>query len=105
MVGSYKQIVEKVDTDVARTVASNLKTINSQMRDGLETVCSAISELEISWSGSAVKDAIKQFDKIKDLSEARYDVMDGYANFLFQQIGEGYEKTGRDNKSLADLFK
>lgn len=98
------EIVEKIDTDVARTVASNLKTINTQMRDGLDVVCSAVSELEMSWSGSAVEDTIKQFDKIKDLSQARYDVMNGYVNFLFQQIGEKFEETEKSNKSLADLF-
>lgn len=98
-------IVEKIDTDIVRTVANNLKVLNSQMKNGFEDVQASILELGASWQGSAASRAIDSFDKIKDLSLARYDVMNSYANFLLLYIGEGYEDTDKKNKSIADTFK
>lgn len=98
-------IVEKIDTDVVRNVANNLKVLNSQIKEGFEDVQTSILELEASWQGNAANHAIDSFDKIKELFLSRYDVMEGYANFLLLYIGEGYEENEKKIKSIADAFK
>lgn len=98
-------IVEKIDTAVVRNVANNLKVLNSQMKTGFEDVQTSILELEASWQGDAANHAIGSFDKIKELSLSRYDVMNSYVNFLLLYIGEGYEDSEKKNKSIADTFK
>ncbi len=98
-------IVEKIDTDVARTVANNLKTLNCQMRDHFDDVEAAISKLETCWHGEAASTAIKSFGEIKPLLDSRFTVMDSYANFLLSHIGDYYEKTEIKNTSIADVYK
>lgn len=101
----FNSIVEKIETDLVRAVANTLKTLNCQIRDDFETVKSVVSELDASWQGDAASHTIESFDKIKKLSVSRFDVMDSYADFLFMQIGEGYDKTETEVKFLADKFK
>ena len=98
-------IVEKIDTNVARAVANNLKSLNCQMRDCFDDVETALSKLDAYWHGEASSVAIKSFGEIKPLLDARFTVMDSYANFLLSYIGDNYEKTEIRNTSIADVYK
>ena len=96
----------KISTDVAVTVAGNIKLYNGQIRDGFPNVQTAITRLDNSWDSPAATVAISKFNEIKSkFSDARYNVLDNYVNFLLQQVGEGYTQTEEANVSLADQFK
>ena len=96
----------KVNTDAVVATAGKIQACNNQMRDGFETVKSAISKLDNSWDGSASVKAISKFNHIgSSFCDSRYKVLDNYVNFLLQQVGQGYEQTETTNKSLADQFK
>lgn len=96
----------KINTQLAVNAANSLKNINNQIRDSFPSVESAISRLDASWDGSAASTSISKFNEIKTkYPDARYNVIDNYANFLLQQVGEGYTQTEETNKSLADAFK
>ena len=96
----------KVNTEAAITAANNIKLCNTQIRDNFPTVQNAINQLNNSWDGSASNAAISKFNEIKSkFSDARYNVLDNYVNFLLQQVGEGYTQTEEVNVSLAEQFK
>lgn len=96
----------KINTDAAVTAAGNIKLYNTQIRDGFPNVQTAINRLDNCWEGSAATATISKFNEIKSkFSDARYNVLDNYVNFLLQQVGEGYTQTENANVSLADQFK
>lgn len=96
----------KINTEAAVTAATNIKNYNNQIRDGLTEVQTAITRLDNAWDGSAATAAIAKFNEIKSkFATNRYNVLDNYANFLLQQVGEGYTQTENVNVSLADQFK
>ena len=96
----------KVDTGVVITTVTNIRILNTEMRDAFESVQSAISRLDSSWDGSAATAAVSKFNEVKAAYvESRYNVVENFAKFLLQQVGEGYEQTEDANKSLADAFK
>lgn len=96
----------KVNTDAVVTAAGNLRSLNNQIRNDFPGVQTAISQLDSSWDGSAATSAISKFNEIKSkFSDARYNVIENYVNFLLQQVGEGYTQTEDANKTLADQFK
>lgn len=95
---------EKIDTELICSTADSLKNLNRQMMNDFEKLKSAISELSVFWQGKAATDTIDKFDEIIELSENRFSVMNGYADFLLK-IGGSHEAGEIKNKSLADRFK
>lgn len=96
----------KINTDAAVTAAGNIKLYNTQMRDGFSDVQTAITQLDNVWESPAATAAIGKFNEIKSkFATNRYNVLDNYANFLLQQVSEGYTQTETVNISLADQFK
>ena len=96
----------KINTDAAVTAAENIKTFNTQINDGFDNVQKAMNQLDLCWDGSAAEESIKKFNEVKsNYLEARYNVLDNYANFLLQLVGAGYVDAETVNLSLADQFK
>ena len=96
----------KINVEATVATAGRIKSYNQQMRDGFPNVQSAITRLNNSWDGSASEKAMNKFNEIRsNYCEARYNVLDNYVNFLYQQVGEGYTQTEDTNVSLADQFK
>lgn len=96
----------KVNTDLIVTSAGNIKSQNEYMRDEFQTVQEKMNQLDNSWDGEAATAAISKFNEIKsNYSEARYNVLDNYVNFLVYLVGDGYTQTETLNTSLADQFK
>ena len=96
----------KMNTDAVNTAAGNIKSLNNQIRQGLSNVNNAVSTLDYSWDGNAAQNAIQKYNEIKNsFDEPRYNVLDNFVTFLYQQVEEGYVSTEETNKSLADAFK
>lgn len=96
----------KINTDAAVTAAENIKNLNTQINDSFDNVQSAMNQLDNCWDGSAAEATIGKFNEIKSsFLDSRYNVLDNYVNFLFQQVGEGYVASETVNLSLADQFK
>lgn len=96
----------RINTEAVVSVANNLKMYNTQMKDALPRVESAMNNLNKSWDGEASNAAIAKFNEIKSkFADTRYDVLENYVKFLLQQVGEGYTQTEDVNKSLAAQFK
>ena len=96
----------KINTDAVIATAENIKQLNAEMRDGFSAVQKAVTQLNNSWDGSASENTISKFNEIKEkFCDARYNVLDNYANLLLHQVGEGYNQTESVNISLADQFK
>ena len=95
-----------VNTDRIVATASELNTINGQIRDGFESVEKAMNHLKKTWEGPAANYAMKKFTStLAGGLEARYTAMNNYSTFLLSSVGEGYVQTETVNTSLADLFK
>ena len=96
----------KVNTDRVLSVAEKIEHYNMQLRDDVTTVQNAVAQLDNSWEGEASAVAIRKFGELRDkYLDARYSAMNNYANFLRQQVSEGYTQTETVNKSLAEKFK
>ena len=96
----------KINTDAAVNAAGHIKQINQQINDAFDSVWKSVRNLDKSWDGPASVKAIPRFDTIRDACcNSRYNVLDNYARFLLNAVGQGYEKTETVNTSLADQFK
>lgn len=96
----------KINTEQVVVAANRIKALNDQMRDGLDGVQEAIKKLDNSWDGSAASYALVRFHQmIHTHCNPRYDILDNYVAFLYQQVGEGYTQSETANISLADQFK
>lgn len=96
-----------VNTGAIRSTAKDIRSANERIRDGFDsTTKSVFNPLMNSWESPAASHAVKRFTDIRNCFYSdRYTVMDNYARFLEQLIGEGYDETEKNNTSLADLFK
>jgi len=95
-----------INTETVKTSAARLKKINKSIKSELKSVNSKVDGLNESWNSPASTKIINKYKKdIKAFSNARYNVMNDFINFLLEQVGLGYEQTEQDNKSLANLFK
>lgn len=95
-----------VNTEDVRTVANKLKNLNNEIRNNFSQPYNSVKQLGSYWESPSSRQAIEKFNKIKsDFENNRYNVMNNYANFLLQQVGESYDKTETNIKSLADAFK
>lgn len=95
----------QVNTDTVVNAAQNIRKVNSDIRDLISSVESAMQSMNNAWDGNASANAADKYNSIKNAyCDNRYNVMENYVNFLLQQVGEGYEQTETTNKSLADAF-
>lgn len=95
----------KINTDAVINTANKIKLSNTQMRDEFQDLERAIGRLDSAWESPASSIVIRKFYDIKsDFFYERYEVLDNFVKYLFQQIGEGYTDTENTNKSLADAF-
>lgn len=96
----------KMNAEQVATCAGKIKTLNDQMRDGFTDVQNAINRLNDSWDGLASNNAMSKFNTVRNTyCNARYNVVDNFVAFLYQQVGQGYTQAESANKSLADQFK
>ncbi len=96
----------KINTDSVSTAASKVKNYNDKIKEDFSNVRNAITALDRAWDSPAASAAISDFNALDSkYSQRRYNVVNDYVNFLYQQINVGYETTEKTNKSLADAFK
>ena len=58
------------------------------------------------WQGTVSNAAIIKFRQLKQTyGEARFNVINDMVNFMYQQVGEGYENTETSVQSAASAFK
>ena len=96
----------KVNTDLVSTISTNLNVLNTQMNECFSPVASSIQRMDSSWDGSAATKAITKFNEIKNtLIDGRSEVLQGFIQFLYQLVGEGYNIVEDSNISLADTLK
>lgn len=96
----------KFNTDAIKTAAEKIKMYNNQIHDNFSMVQTAITQLNNYWESEATATAVSKFHEINTkFVDTRNMVLNNYVNFLYQQIGEGYDKTEEINKSLAEQFK
>jgi transposase-like protein len=96
----------KIDTDRAATAANNIAKLNNKIQADFSQIESAMKALDNVWNSSSAREAINSFHMIKSAYyEARYEVVENYAEFLHTQVDAGYELIESNNKMLASRFK
>ena len=96
----------KVNVDAVIGCANKIKGFNNEMNTNFSDVQSAMTRLDRCWDGSAATNAMTKFNSLKNTyCTARYNVLDNFVAFLYEQVGEGYTQTEDVNKALADAFK
>ena len=96
----------KVNSQQVIGVANKIKGINGQIKDEFRSAQNAVTRLDNVWDGAAASNAISKFNAIRNAyCDARYNVVDNFVAFLYEQVGEGYAQTEAANTSLADAFK
>lgn len=96
----------KINSSDVITVSRRINGLNKDMKNGMNDVASAMNTLDNYWEGAAANATMNKFNNIKNsYSDARYNVVDAFVNFLNEQVGQGYSQTESVNKSLASQFK
>lgn len=96
----------KVNTAAVLNTANEIDTINRSIRDDFAAVVSAISALNRNWDGSASNTGIGKLNYIKkNFVDNRFNVVNDYAAFMRQIVGEGYEATEKAAVTAASAFK
>lgn len=95
-----------VNTGEIRTLAGNVNSLNDKITIAFDSVLSAMTSLNNSWSGAASESALSVFNKINDncINIQRLAIAD-YSKFLTQRVSAGYELVETANKSLSEAFK
>lgn len=96
----------KVSTDRVYQTSTRIKSINDSIRNDFNRVQTEISQLHNAWGGGAANNSSGKFGVISsELEKNRYQVMDGYVNFLRQQVSETYSSLESSLDTLASRFK
>ena len=95
----------KISTDAAVAAAAAIRTLNQDMQSEFEAVKNAVDRLDGVWDGQAAGKAVSGFKQFQaEYPAARYQVVENLANFLLQQVGQGYQNTEEVNTTIADDF-
>jgi hypothetical protein len=96
----------KIDTDKVHISAMNIRNLNKSIKNAFVGAENAMNQLNPHWDGPASEAARTRFFAIKSAcSDARYDTVENFVNFLLQPVEAGYIQTETVNKKLADAFK
>ena len=96
----------EINTAMVEQTAQNIRKINNQIRDDFKDVVHAVRNLESHWNSRAKHAVIGRFYSVQNTySNARYQVVDKFPDYLLKLVSDGYEITENTNTSLADAFK
>lgn len=96
----------KVNTDQVAAIATNIETLNGQLKDLLLESNQLMQKLSDTWSGEASTKTLENYNGFaKQFSDQYYQVIDQYVKFLRVNVDAGYFEVETANISLADAFK
>ena len=96
----------QVNTESVAQSATRLKGYNNDIQAAFSNVEEAMDKLNSHWDGAASEKARSAFFAIKKgYLKDRFNVMDNFANFLNNQVSDGYVQTEATNKKWAEAFK
>lgn len=88
------------------SAADQIDATNKQIRDEWSNINTAIGTLQRNWEGSAADSCRNKYDYIKNnFSDVRFSVVNDFASFLKNQVGEGYKSTEQAATKAAAAFK
>lgn len=94
-----------VDSESIAAAAADLNRINSEIQSEFERLEKRSKILSSDWNSPAGNNAVTKMYELFKNSEARFAVLQNYANFLEQQVNPNYNSAEDTNTSLADQFK
>ena len=98
----------KINTANVRNIADKLTSLNNGIENDFDNICLAVSNLDLSWDGSASNNAASKFNKFKSESKGaggRKAIMSQHIKFLQSNVSSDYENTENTNSNLSSLFK
>ncbi len=96
----------KISPEQVMSYASQIKSLNNQLAEVLNSTKAQMTSLQGSWTGAAAEATIGAFNGFANKYFANYQQMiNNYAQFLEKNVAESYSQTQKINAELADLLR
>lgn len=95
----------KITPEEVMSYASQIRNLNSQLGEILNSTKTQITSLRGSWTGEAAEATITAFNGFANKYFNNYQQMiDNYAQFLEKNVAESYSQTQKINTKLAEML-
>ena len=97
---------QQLSTKDIEKIAEEMGKANKDLKKELKETDNIMKKLEKSWDSPAYRESKKAFSNFaKKYSEQYEKLIDQYVKFLKTNVSEGYKKTEKANRNLADQYK
>lgn len=95
-----------LDTEQVMSIASQIETDNSQLKELLNNTKATIDSLSSTWTGQASDETRTSYEGFANkFFQQYYDIIDQYVKFLRNNVSAQYTETENVNVKLSDAFK
>ena len=95
----------KITPEKVRGYASQIRSLNNQLAEILNSSKAQITGLQGSWTGEAAEATISAFNGFANKYFENYQKMiDNYAQFLEQNVAESYAQTQKINAQIGAMI-
>ena len=96
-----QQVQITLDTEQVLSIASQIETDNTQLKETLENTKATIDALSSTWTGQASEETRAAYTEFANKFFQQYhDVLDQYVKFLRTNVSEQYSETEQVNTQL-----
>lgn len=95
----------KISPEEVMGYASQIRSLNSQLAEILNSSKAQITSLQGSWTGEAAEATITAFNGFASKYFENYQQMiEAYAQFLEKNVAESYDQTQKINAQIAAMI-
>ena len=96
----------QINTQEVLSAATQIDTDNKQLQEGLTDLEHVMRTVWQNWEGDAARASAGKYETIKhNFAEPRYSVVDSFARFLRNRVGEAYSSMEQAIARAAAAFK
>lgn len=82
-----------INIEEAEAVAREIQGTNDNLKDKLIEIKNVINNMQNAWDATTAKGTVEKFNDLENQFNAYYDRVNGFANFILNDVSEAY-KTG-----------
>lgn len=88
-----------INIEEAEAVAREIQGTNGDLKNKLEEIANVINNMQNAWQSATSEGTVTKFNSLKDQFNAYYDRVNGFANFILNDVSEAY-KSGEQTISV-----
>ncbi len=82
-----------INIEEAESVAREIQGTNNDLKNKLEEIERVINNMQNAWQAATAEGTVSKFNSLKSQFNAYYDRVEGFANFILNDVSEAY-RTG-----------